>query len=238
MMLFYQVRSHFHKTVDLPKHTCASCNNRGTMEMRFMQKYVWMFGPIMPNNKYAIVACQVCENQVPITSWTKELDGIYKQEKKTLKTPFRMWRGMIIMLLIFIIPYTLFSLNILKIANPATEKQIESVIISNVKDFKKGDVLFISLNTSSKIDYHTLANVVETEGAKTILKKYSEKFEYMDKDKLTLSSLDHSKFIEEIAVKTEPLRGKSGNLIPYTLAPEKKNDFAVPFGRAVLILKP
>lgn len=238
MMLFYQTRSHFHKTVDLPNTTCSHCNNRGTLKMYLMQHYTWMFGPIIPGNKYALIQCDVCETKMPNTLWTKELDAIYKQEKKALKTPFRMWRGMIFMSLLFIIPYSLTKLNIIKKAPTKPLITTVNAVKLDTKNFIEGDVLFISIDKTNKeyaslYDF-TLVKIIKIEGDKTILKKYTELFDFKDQNSLRLSDVTNAKFEEILEVKTDFLR-KNESLIYYKTPIGKQENRA--FGHTLSILK-
>lgn len=237
MIVFYQIRSHFHKTVDLPNETCSSCNNRGTLKMHFLQQYAWIFGPLMPGKKFATIQCDVCNEKLPNKLWTKELDAIYKQEKKTINTPFRMWRGMIFMLLLFIIPYSLMKMRILNPMNLKRVNQSEDVNKTNVKNCKEGDVLFVSINkyteTSASTDRFTLAKILKIEGDKTTIKIYTDNYEFMNQYDLALSDLDNSKFKEEIEIKTESLR-RFGNLIYYNPPSEKMKFIAFGYARSVI----
>lgn len=238
MMIFYQVRSHYHSTIDLSNETCTSCGNRGTLKMFLMQKYIWLYGPILPSAKYDIIKCSFCESKLPNTQWNKELDALYHQEKKALKTPFRMWRGAILMLLLFIIPFTLLKLNIIKPAELKLASAVTNSKMPIVQDAKVGDVLFISINqhtnNSFRKAYHTLAKVIKIEEDKTTIKMYSNKFSYTDQYNLKVSNLDDSKFSEELEIQTGPLK-KKGNLRYYN-APTEKYDF-VGFGNASTILQ-
>ena len=128
-----------------------------------------------------------------------------------------------------------------RIANPFNFKNVNGnleINKNNVKNCKVGDVLFVSISknqeTSATLDRFTLAKVLKTEGDKTTIKIYTDKYEFTDQFSLALSDLDHSKFREEIEIKTERLR-KFGNLIYYNPPSEKMKFIA--FGNASSVIK-
>ena len=84
------------------------------------------------------------------------------------------------------------------------------------------------------MDRFTLAKVLKTEGDKTTIKMYTDKYDFTDQFSLALSDLDHSKFREEIEIKTEKLR-KFGNLNYYN-PPSKKMEI-IPFGYAESVIQ-
>ena len=175
---------------------------------------------------------------MPNTLWTKELDAIYKQEKKALKTPFRMWRGMIFMLLLFIIPYSLTKLNIIKKASTKPLITTVNAVKLDAKNFIEGDVLFISIDKTNKeyaslYDF-TLVKIIKIEGDKTILKKYTELFDFKDQNSLRLSDVNNAKFEEILEVKTDFLR-QNESLIYYKTPIGKQKNRA--FGHTLSILK-
>ena len=238
MGYYYQIRSYFHKTINLPNQTCPVCKNRGVLKMHFLQQYAWVIGPIMPGGKYFKIDCDFCHKTVPNKLWTKEFNAIYKQEKKTLKTPLKLWSGLFVILFTFL---TFFTLYKTRIANPFNFKNVNGnleINKNNVKNCKVGDVLFVSISknqeTSATLDRFTLAKVLKTEGDKTTIKMYTDKYDFTDQFSLALSDLDHSKFREEIEIKTEKLR-KFGNLNYYN-PPSKKMEI-IPFGYAESVIQ-
>ena len=237
-MIFAQFRSHHHKTVNLLDKTCPVCKNRGVLKMHFMQQYASIIIPFMAGRKYAVIDCDFCHKTVPNKLWTKEFDAIYKQEKKTLKTPLILWTGLFVILFTFL---TFFTLYKTRIANPFNFKNVNGnleINKNNVKNCKVGDVLFVSISknqeTSATLDRFTLAKALKTEGDKTTIKMYTDKYEFTDQFSLALSDLDHSKFREEIEIKTEQLR-KFRNLNYYN-PPSKKMEI-IPFGYAESVIQ-
>lgn len=235
MVLFYQTRSHFHKSVDLPVQTCKSCGNSGTFKMKIYQKYMWIFGPIFPSYKYAIIQCASCKTKLPRNEWTKELDAIYKKEIQEIKTPFRLWRGAIVFSTVTVIFLTFQQLGYLK---PAAnlydhEKLNVSENKTDIQNLKENDLLFISIYKNSEIDYSTLAKVLKIEIEKTTLMLYSEKIDEMKWLDLKLSDVDETKFKEELIVKTKSLR--KGTLL-YENPPEEKYKLQA-FGNVSSVIK-
>lgn len=235
-MFFYTIRSHHHKTINLQDQTCPVCKNRGVLKMHLMQQYGSFIISFMPGGKYAIIDCDFCRKTVPNKLWTKELDVIYKQEKRTLKTPLKLWTGLILVLFTVLTLYTLYKT---RIANPFNLKNVNGdleINKSNVKNCKVGDVLFISVikqtKTASAPDY-TLAKVIKIEGDKTSIQLYSDKFEFLDQFKLYLYDLDDAKFKEVIEIKTDPLRS-FGNLVYYNPPTEKLKFIAFSYASAVI----
>lgn len=221
MVLFYQIRSHFHKSIDLPVQTCKSCGNRGTLKMKIYQKYMWIFGPVFPSYKYAIIQCDSCKTKLTRNEWTKELNAIYEKEIQEIKTPFRLWRGAIVFSVVTIVFLTFQQLGYLEPAANLHQNEILNVSENKtaINNLKENDVLFISIIKDGKTDYSTLAKVIKIEIDKTTLLVYAEKFEANKTFSLKLSDIDVTKFKEELIVKTKSLR--KGTLL-YENPPEEK----------------
>lgn len=241
MFIFIQIRSKHLKTIDLIDQSCSTCKNRGVLKIHFYQNYTWLFGPIAPAGKHATIECGVCKTTIPNKKWTKEFDAIFRKEKKLLKTPLRLWRGSIILLLLIITPFVLWQS---RIANPLNFKRVNGnleVNKTNIKNCKEGDVLFATISKLSddkrsfvNVEGESLVKVVKIEGDKTILKIYTDKFKFQDQFDLELSDLDDTKFIEIMEVKTDGLRN-FGNLELYT-APTKDIEFHA-IGRASAVIQ-
>lgn len=102
MIYYYQLRNLHHKTAAIPRVTCPLCNTTGGLSMSIQQKYVWMIGPMAPSAKYAIAQCAHCEQLIPKVKWTDEMDAAYQLQKKDVKTPRRLYQGIIVMPLLLI----------------------------------------------------------------------------------------------------------------------------------------
>ena len=149
-----------------------------------------------------------------------------------------MWRGMIFMSLLFIIPYSLTKLNIIKKAPTKPLITTVNAVKLDTKNFIEGDVLFISIDKTNKeyaslYDF-TLVKIIKIEGDKTILKKYTELFDFKDQNSLRLSDVTNAKFEEILEVKTDFLR-QNESLIYYKTPIGKQENRA--FGHTLSILK-
>ena len=160
-------------------------------------------------------------------------------EKKLLKTPLKLWRGFFIVMLILL--GTLYYVYH-TVTTPNDYQKIlnnKEVNLTNVKNYKVGDVLFIGImiypeNSSGYPEYYTFAKVEKIEKDKTTLRKSSEKFNYFQQSDLKLSDVDDSKFYEEIIVKTDDLR-KNGSLKLFD-SPKGKSENQL-FGNAETVIK-
>ena len=235
MLIFYQIRSKHIKTVDLSDQTCTTCKNKGVLKMHFFQNYLWLFGPIAPAGKHATIECTVCNTTLPNKKWTKELDAIYKKEIKTIKTPLKMWRGFVI-LWIFILGILFYVYQSFTTPNDyQTILNNKEVNLANIKNFKEGDVLFISILEKNKnYPISTVAKVEKIEGNKTTLVKYEEEIQYFKQIDLHLSDIDPSKFNQEIEVKTDAIR-KTGELENFK--PNSKLYKDTHLGEATVVIK-
>ncbi len=100
MIFIYQLRTLTHTTLDCPDITCPLCKHTGLVRLSIQQRYVWFIGPIVPSRKFGIAYCGSCGNQIPAIKWTNELVHKYNTAKAAVKTPLRLWRGMVVLPLI------------------------------------------------------------------------------------------------------------------------------------------
>jgi hypothetical protein len=96
MFFYYQIRNHPHKTEAVPQVTCPVCHTAGHVQMSILQKYAWVLGPIAPSGKFAMAFCEHCNNYVPAVKWTDEMDSVFQSLKQGVKTPRRLYRGLIV----------------------------------------------------------------------------------------------------------------------------------------------
>ncbi|MBC5838276.1 hypothetical protein [Flavobacterium muglaense] len=220
-MFFYTLRSHHHKTINLQDQTCPVCKNRGVLKMHLMQQYASVIFPIMPGKKYAVLDCDYCKKTIPNKLWSKELDAIYKQEKKVLKTPKKFLLGLLVFLMLGISPFVYIKY---KIDHPTVLNQVNKWAIENCK---VGDVLFVEFRdeVTEKSDF-SLAKVIKMDANKTILTTYSDKFDYKDQYVMRLSDVDNSKFGTIIEVKTPKLK-TYGHLLYVNPTSEKLKYFVM-----------
>ena len=215
MFITYEIRHQELKAVDLHDQSCPTCKNRGTLKMYIMQSYAWLFGPMIPYPKYAVLECAHCQETIPNKKWTKELEAIYKKEKATTKTPLRMWRGMIVVVSVFL---GLFLLMQSGIKNPLGMKDDQQTEIESKARFatiQVNDVMMVSFIDNARMGSAGLAKVVSVDGNKMGIKISSVNYaSSLDGFDLKLADVDDSKFSTEITY--------------YDLAEFKKNYVLIP----------
>lgn len=206
MFIVYQIRSKVARTVEPSEVKCPNCQEKGKLNMDIYQKYIWLFGPILPAGKTAFLDCNACEQSIPVTKWTKELDSIYRLEKKKTKTPFRYFRGFIILILIWIIPLSLIQLGIV-VPNKLGKRMEQSQI--DQKSIKEGDLFFgMLLKNDGRIPECKVAKIVKTKdnsiGYIVLSKKTFEYGEGADMEANDFSENDFES--EQIEIRLEGLR--------------------------------
>ncbi len=95
MFIVYQIRSKLSKTIVVPHIECPNCKQKGQLQMHFFQKYTWLFGPILPAGKSAVLDCTTCQSNITTKNWTKELHFFLKTQKKQIPIPFRYYSGFV-----------------------------------------------------------------------------------------------------------------------------------------------
>ena len=212
MFIVYQIRDHHHNTIDLPNECCPVCTKKGSLKMHLMQKYMWWFGPMAPQNKFAILECGNCQQTVPNKKWSKELDTIYKKQKAEIKTPLRMWRGLIV------IPAVFISLAVFAKFGPRNpfglrdDVQNMEETTKAVKNVGEGSVLYIArFGVATIEDMKTMYSIVKInriKGDSAYLKTYPASWgKYQDQYDIKKTELDETKFsTEETAVSFDQLK--------------------------------
>lgn len=226
MLIVYQIRSHHHKTIDLPNEECPICKEKTTLQMHMMQKYMWWIGPMAPANKYAVLECQSCQKTIPNRLWTDEFDAIYTQNKVTIKTPFRMWRGLIVIPSIFLILYISIKLGVKNPLGLRDDTQTLSEVSEAVKNVKVNDVYFASMIEGSRMTNFKVIKITKIENDKAYIKIYPEPYQnFQDMYDIEKADLDESKFSkEEKIIQLEGFKANQ-NLVEY------KEDNFIAFGR-------
>lgn len=226
MLIVYQIRSHHHKTIDLSNEECPLCKEKTTLQMHMMQKYTWWFGPMAPANKYAVLECQSCQKTIPNKLWTDEFDAIYAKNKATIKTPLRMWRGLIVIPSIFLILYITIKLGIKNPLGLRDDTQTLSEVSEAVKNVKVNDVYFASMIEGSRMTNYKVIKITRIEDDKAYIKIYPEPYQnFQDMYDIEKADLDESKFsVEEKIIQLEGFKANQ-NLTEY-----KENNF-IAFGR-------
>lgn len=212
MFIVYQIRSQLAKTVSLTSTECPNCKETGNLKMEIYQKYTWIFGPILPAGKTAFLDCDACEQAIPVTKWNKELDKIYRNEKKNTKTPFRYFRGFIVLILIWLLPLTLIKLGVV-VPNKLGKKMEQSRV--DQKALKSGNLFFgMLMKNDGKIPECKVAKIVETKGDSLAYIVLSKKtYEYSDGSDMQASDFSGNDFdTEPIEILLDGLR-KNGSAV-------------------------
>lgn len=201
MFFFYEIRNHEHKTVQLQDQTCPNCKNRGVLKMHFMQSYAWFLGPMLPYTKYAVLECESCNETIPNKKWTKELDAIYHKEKATLKTPLRLWRGMIVICTFLLAMFLMMKSGIKNPFGLKDDQQVQTDSRARFQNIQVNDVLYVGFsdpNNKGTTSGNGIMKIVSIEGNKLGAKVYKEKFEKNNFGyDLKLDDIDESKFESE-----------------------------------------
>ena len=234
MVFFYEFRNHEHKTVILQDETCPICKNKGVLKMHFLQSYIWMFGPMIPSLKYAVLECESCQTTIPNKKWTKELDAIYKKEKATLKTPLRLWRGLIVISTTFLLLFGMMKSGIKNPFGLQDDQQIQTDSRERFQNIQLNDLIFVGfsdVNRKGTTKENGIMKVVSIDGNKIGAKVYTEKFDQANFGyDLKLSDVDDSKFEPEIKYFDAEKFKKNFNL-HFT-----DNDDTFPFAYAKIII--
>ena len=248
MFYYYEIRSYSLKTVELKEETCPLCKHKGKIELNILQKYLWMWGPIVPQHKYGVLECDVCDAVIPANKWNEEVKRVYKIYKAQTKTPTRMWRGARVFLIFFIFIFSLaglMKLGILK-ENPfGLKNDMETMeqTAKLIKDVKEGSVLFAQVSImkesanaiESTGSHYEIIKIERINGDKAFLRNYNKRYEnFQDQYDIKIADLDEEKFSkEEIIVSLDQIK-RNGNL----MLPEKKGEkFTGPFGSIKGIIK-
>ena len=215
-----------HKTIDLPNEECPLCKEKTTLQMHMMQKYTWWFGPMAPANKYAVLECQNWQKTIPNRLWTDKFDAIYTQNKASIKTPFRMWRGLIVIPSIFLILYISIKLGVKNPLGLRDDTQTLSEVSQAVKNVKVNDVYFASMIEGSRMTNFKVIKITKIEDDKAYIKIYPEPYQnFQDMYDIEKEDLDESKFSkEEKIIQLQGFKANQ-NLVEY-----KKDNF-IAFGR-------
>jgi hypothetical protein len=161
MFFYYQVRTHHHKTENVLQTACPLCHATGHLYMSIMQKYMWVLGPVAPSAKYAVAFCEHCNNYIPKVKWTNEMDSVYRNLKKDVKTPRRLYRGLIV----FPLAIAVLIGAILLFAKVDRHKQDnnQALIKEAIAHPRKGDIFQITHTDGTHVNY-TYFKVARVEG--------------------------------------------------------------------------
>jgi hypothetical protein len=248
MIYYYEIRSQLLKSVELKEETCPLCKHKGKIELSVMQKYMWMWGPMVPQYKYGVLECDACDTVIPADKWNDEVKGVFKVYKSQAATPKRLWRGARVFLIFFTVIFSfagLMKLGVLK-ENPFGFKNDAETMEKTsklIKEVREGSVLFAQVsimkeraNAIESTDSHyEIIKIERINGDKAFLRSYNKRYEkFQDQYDIKITDLDEEKFSkEEILVSLDQIK-RNGNL----MLPEKKGEkFAGPFGSVKGIIK-
>jgi hypothetical protein len=198
MLVSYEVRSFFHKTVKLEMELCPLCQQKGELKLHLMQKYVWCFlllGSTLPSKKYGVLECTACKKSIPTKKWSSEIKAIYNEEKVLLKTPIRFWKGWIFLMCLMVGTYFWFLKGhnrSNKITNVRTELQSIKTgdVLSVAELYRTKEMSGISLDNS-------IVKVERIEGNKVFLITYPNHFSWHEVLKMDKDDFDTEKFGNE-----------------------------------------
>ncbi|WP_462264558.1 hypothetical protein [Mucilaginibacter sp.] len=161
MFYYYQIRRHHHKTEAVPYVTCPVCHTDGYLHMSILQKYRWQLGPIAPSGKYAIAWCEHCGNYIPKVKWTDAMDQAFRKMKQGLKTPLRLYRGLVVYPLV-IAAVVGIALLVFKVKDHKQQGN-QALVKDAILHPHQGDIFQIT-HTDGTNTYYTYFKVASTRG--------------------------------------------------------------------------
>lgn len=161
MFFYYQVRTHHHKTENVPALPCPVCHTAGHLQMNLMQKYMWVLGPVAPSGKYAVAYCEHCSQYTPKVKWTDEMDAAFRRLKQDAITPGRLYRGLLVfpLLVAAVIGIALLFVK----GSQHKQENNQALIKEAIAHPKPGDIFQITHTDGTKADY-TYFKVARVQG--------------------------------------------------------------------------
>lgn len=155
MFIFYQKRSIANKSEHFLAIACPLCGKTGGIEITVHQKYYWLFHPIFPSVKYGRAGCTACDQILPVQKWTDEVEKNYLKLKKAVKTPRKLWVGLLLLPLYFVLVVGIAILAGNLVSNYFKNTKAEEIAIFNtfLYDPKPGDVYRVWEFSSSRKNY-------------------------------------------------------------------------------------
>jgi hypothetical protein len=167
MFFYYQVRTHHHKTEVVEQLTCPLCHTAGQVHISVLQKYMWVLGPIAPSGKYAVAYCEHCNQYIPKVRWTNEMDKDFNLLKKDVKTPGRLYRGLIVFPLAVA---AIIGVTLLVVKSRNNKQQDNQALVKDaIAHPHAGDIFQITHTDGTKADY-TYFKVTGTKGDSVFVK--------------------------------------------------------------------
>lgn len=162
MIFFYQVRTLTQKTVACTDVTCPLCGHTGGVQLSIHQKYTWLLGPLAPAGKYGLAYCSHCNQQIPAMKWNRQLEQAYQTEKRTVTTPLRLWRGMIVIPVVLVLFVAGGSLLLSQ--KKRSQQQRASTIKEYAANPQPGDLYQIIVPGKNGGTWYSYAKYVRTQG--------------------------------------------------------------------------
>jgi hypothetical protein len=208
MFIYYQIRRHHYKTEAVPYVTCPVCHTEGYLQMSILQKYMWQLGPVAPSAKYAIAWCEHCENYVPKVKWTDAMDQAFRSLKQGLKTPLRLYRGLIVIPLLA----ALLIGGILLFVKVKDHKQHnnQALIKEAILHPRAGDIFQITHTDGTHADY-TYFKVVNSKGDSI----------YVQPSKIHLTDVKNMKQWDEIPTSSNDYEAQP---VSFSIAASQESD--------------
>lgn len=153
MMVYYQIRHYLHGSTACPQVTCPLCKHKGGINIAIRQRYTWFLGPVAPGAKYGLAGCDICRKAVPDRKWTDELERCYRSLSARVKTPLRLWMGVMIVPVICAI--VVFTGDFLLSQQRSNEETNEYLIREYVAHPRAGDVYQVIVRGRKGDVYHT-----------------------------------------------------------------------------------
>lgn len=148
-----------------------------------------MIGPMMPSSKYAIAWCEHCNQYIPKVKWTDEMDIAYQALKHGLKTPRRMYRGLLFIPLGVAAFIGIISLIISLVDN--RHKSNAAAVTKAIAHPHPGDIFQILRSNGSQVVY-TYFKVSHTNGDSIYLKPSTvQKSDSKDWDDVPVKESDY-----------------------------------------------
>jgi hypothetical protein len=111
--------------------------------------------PMWPVGKYGVATCNNCSQKIPAIKWTDEIEARYLILKKDVKTPARLWRGLLIVPLLFAAFLSVITWVVMSGSN--SYKGSKSSEMAHLKEYivkpKKGDLYRVMTLSNNQIAY-------------------------------------------------------------------------------------
>jgi hypothetical protein len=197
ILITYEFRTHHYKTLQLDGHVCPLCKDTHDLKLHINHKYLWTFfllGPVAPREKFGILACSACKTNIPPKSWSPEIKALFKSEKKLVKPPLRLWRGLVILIcmLVGVFVYG---------AKAVRKNKMFANVEKYAQDVEKDDILIVSDSTDVYgINQNKIMKIQKIEGNNVFLVLYADRVAWEEQSEVEKEDLDPEKFGKEVLI--------------------------------------